>query len=156
MHIEIAEQFFNCQGPGIELVCADACQWVVQQDATHNATYDVLIDDLFLDGADDPFRANTLDTTWMQSMTQCLARHGMIIQNHLDLESAQHVASQPWVRSQFATAILFATPSFENVILTLYRTKTPMLAGRLRAAQHIRDLDAGAARRLNFQTQQLY
>jgi spermidine synthase len=152
MHIHIAEQFFDCQGAGIKLVCADACEWVTQ----HNDTYDVLIDDLFLDGADDPFRANTLDTAWMKAMTRCLHSRGMIIQNHLDLESARHVATQPWVKSQFATAILFATPQFENVILALYRTKTPMLAGRLQAAQHIRDLDAGAARRLDFQTQQLY
>jgi spermidine synthase len=152
MHIRIAEEFFDCQGKGIKLVCADACQWVTQQ----HDTFDVLIDDLFLDGEVDTIRANTLDTAWMKSMTHCLEDDGMIIQNHLDLEGARYVASQPWVKSQFATAILFATPQFENVILALYRTKTLMLAGRLQAAQHIRDLDAGAARRLNFQTQQLY
>jgi spermidine synthase len=152
IHIRIAEQFFDCQGTGIKLVCADACQWVVQQDDT----YDVLIDDLFLDGADDPFRANTLDTAWMKAMTRCLNSQGMIIQNHLDLESARHVALQPWVKSQFASAILFATPHFENVILALYRTRTTKIAGRRRAARHIKALDTGAARRLNFQTEQLY
>jgi spermidine synthase len=152
MHIQIAEEFFDCQGAGINLVCADACEWVTQQDET----YDVLIDDLFLDGDVDPFRANTLDTAWMKDMTRCLASHGMIIQNHLEPESARHVATQPWVKAQFASAIVFATPQFENVILALYRTKTTILAGRLRAVQHIRDLDRDAARRLDFQTAQLY
>jgi spermidine synthase len=152
VHIHIAEQLFDCHGEGIELICADACQWVSE----HSEQFDVVVDDLFVDGEDDPFRPNTLDTAWMQAMTRQLGDGGIIIQNHLDLTSARLVASQHWVKQQFASAILFATPCFENVILALYRASTAATTGRASTIAHIRALDAGAARRLDFQTEQLY
>jgi spermidine synthase len=152
VHLQIAEEFFDCRGPDIKLIQADAYDWIKHS----RARFDVLVDDLFVDTSTDPVRPNDIDTRWMQQLERRLRPSGMIIQNHLAPKSAWQVAQDPWVQAHFAAAILFTTPHYENGVLALYKTPVNNRHGRHLATERIRALDKAAARRLNFRGQKLY
>ena len=152
VHLQIAKTFFNCQGPTIELIHADAYAWLKR----HRRRFDVVIDDLFVDGIGDPIRPNVIDTRWMQQLTAHLRPGGVVIQNHLGPASARRVAKDPWVRAHFASAILFDTSQFENGMLALYQAPISNRQGRNLAIKRIQDLHPGAAKGLDFRGQQLF
>jgi spermidine synthase len=152
VHLQIAEQFFDCRGPDIKLIQADAYQWIKQS----RSRFDVLVDDLFVDTKADPVRPNDIDTRWMKQLEKRLSPTGVIIQNHLAPKTAWQVTQDPWVQAHFKSAILFTTSHYENGVLALYKTPVANRHGRNLATQRIRELDKGAARRLDFRGQKLY
>ena len=152
VHLRIAETFFECQGPTINLICADAYAWMKQS----RSRFDVVIDDLFVDSTGDPIRQRAIDTRWMQRLAARLLPDGLVIQNHLATASARLVARDPWVRGHFASAILFSTSKFENAVLALYRSPINNRRGRSLAVKRIQETLPRAVRRLDFSGQQLF
>ena len=114
IHIHVAQKHFGLNAKNINLHEADAFAWVNQC----RRKFDVIIDDLFLDAPDDPVRPFEPGLKWVKKLESRLTTHGMLIQNHLSLDSARQVAD---LAAGFSTALLFSTPQYENVVLALYR-----------------------------------
>ncbi len=118
VHLQVARRFFGCDRPGIELIQADAIKWM----NSAGGPFDVVIDDLFVDGPGDPERPAALGPEWTRKLANRVSGHGVLVMNHLSLKDARgRLAQNPWLKRRFASALAFQRPHFENAIVGLFR-----------------------------------
>lgn len=148
VHIDVARRLFRVEAPNVTLVQADALAWIRR----HRATWDAVIDDLFLDAPNDPERPQPVDAAWLTRLASRTRRHGMVIQNHLSPRLVEALLDEhaPLLERYFRTALMFTTPRYENAILALYRDRLDVKrAGRL-ALGRVDGIRRGAAGKLRF------
>jgi len=77
-HLYLAKRFFGVKGNDVELVRADAVDWVNQY---RGPVFDIVVDDLFghVDGKTQ--RSVFADPAWVSSLSRCLSSDGMIVCN---------------------------------------------------------------------------
>ena len=75
--IDLAEKEMHLAETGAEIVIADAYEWVKK----NKRRFDVIIDDLYLAGAEDVFRADTCDADWLGLLKGSLAPGGILALN---------------------------------------------------------------------------
>jgi predicted membrane-bound spermidine synthase len=84
-HLEVARRFFDLQYPNLELIHADAVQWVRHY---NGPPFDLVIEDLFTEDAGEPLRLMHDDIPWLQSLRNLLTPQGLaVINNGTDFEA---------------------------------------------------------------------
>ncbi|GMQ89602.1 MAG: hypothetical protein BMS9Abin09_1106 [Gammaproteobacteria bacterium] len=78
VHLSVARRFFAVKGKGVQLIQANAKDWIKQY---QGPPFDIIIDDLFGDVDGEPQRAVYAGREWVRSLTSCLSKEGMIISN---------------------------------------------------------------------------
>jgi len=75
--IALAEKEMHLDGTGAEIVIADAYAWMKED----KRRFDVILDDLYLAGDEDVFRADTCDADWLGILRGSLAPGGILALN---------------------------------------------------------------------------
>jgi len=78
VHLSVARRFFAVQGKDVQLVRANAVEWVKRY---RGQPFDMIVDDLFCDADGEPQRAVYADQAWVRLLTGCLSGKGMIVSN---------------------------------------------------------------------------
>jgi len=150
VHIQIAKDLFKVVGDHIRLEHADARKWIRE----HHSQFDVVVDDLFVDAADDPERPFALDREWLDDLTRTVGKNGLLIQNHLSQGAATEAADQ--LKDDFASVLFFSVPQYENVILAAYRRPLERRSSARRFEQMLKTQHPGALRKLRYRIRQYY
>jgi spermidine synthase len=115
VHLSIARRFFGVAGDDVELVQADAVEWVKRCRGTG---FDMIIDDLFGDYDGEPQRSVSADAAWVKSLCRCLNPGGMIVSNFtttLELDvSAYRIDSV--CRRRFSSTFQLSTAQNHNAV----------------------------------------
>ena len=152
IHLKVAREFFGCDAKTAELIHADAYQWI--EKSRHK--YTVLLDDLFVDGPDDPVRPKAITRQWMEQLSCRLTADGVLIQNHLSAATARTVARDPTTRKIFRHALLFHHPRYTNGILAMYQRPVDIRHAREALKKTIDEKHPGALKRLSYRVETLY
>lgn len=78
VHLTVARRFFGIKGDGVQLVQADAVQWL---SSYKGAAFDLVIDDLFSDTDSEPQRAIVVDESWLAQLQAVLSDTGVLAIN---------------------------------------------------------------------------
>jgi spermidine synthase len=152
VHLDIARQHFKCNTKNTSLVHADAYHWI----KTNTQKFNVLLDDLFVDGPNDPVRPETVNRAWMKQLSSALSNDAVLIQNHLAPATAKKVALDNWTRDHFKHALLFHHPMYANGILALYKTPVDIRQARFQIGSQIKERHPGALKRLKYRVETIY
>ena len=90
--IELARAEMDLSETGAEIIIADAYHWLRKNDKT----FDVIIDDLYLAGDEDVFRADSCNAAWLSETARALAPGGILVLNLVT--GPGHRAKQSQVR----------------------------------------------------------
>ncbi len=115
VHLEIAERFFEVKAPNVQLVHADALQWV---DEYAGERFDMIIDDLFSDANGEPQRVVAASSRWFDRLSSLLAPQGILVSNFADADELKDCG---WfrnrrLRERFPAAFRLTAPLYQNVI----------------------------------------
>lgn len=126
VHIRLAREYFHLDYPDLELVQADAAEWL----SASRQKFDYIIDDIFLHGEDDPQRPFALDRRWFRVLRDHLNSGGGIVQNHIGAVEAVRAAGS----FGSGAVIGFETDCYENRVLAFFdRHRADDLNRRLEA-----------------------
>lgn len=90
-HLRVAKRFVGLRGPSIELIKADALDWVQTSEAPR---YDVIIDDLFNEVDGEPYRVINFSNRWLRLLRQRLSANGLLIANCVKMAEAKRLAQR--------------------------------------------------------------
>jgi len=114
-HLYLAKRYFGVSGDDVELVRADAVDWVNRY---RGPVFDIVIDDLFGHVDGETQRSVFADRGWVSSLTRCLSSDGMIVCNftsRLELMVSAYL-SHSTLRSSFSSAFYLGTTQNYNVV----------------------------------------
>lgn len=120
VHIDIAQQWFGVTSENIELIHADAIQWLSNY---KGVPFDLIIDDLFGHDANEPIRAQPLNAEWVKHLTSALTPHGAIIANSIGRAQISSAAREFYAQG-FVQAYRWSLPEYENAIGVFLRQET--------------------------------
>ena len=113
VHLKVAKQFFNVKNKNVELVHADAIEWVHQY---NGEAFDLVIEDLFIEQDKEPIRLMHEDVAWLKQLQKLTTSRGSLVINHGDQVEArftrEHVPVKKWVYQ-------FSQPLLQNRVLVL-------------------------------------
>ncbi len=114
VHMYVARRFFGLKHASIQLVHADAIQWINDY---KGEKFDLIVDDLFAEENGEPVAAVESNASWFNRLLKHLDRDGLIVKNFLDMQSARSSAglTNPGVNRKFSSIFQFTTPYNENV-----------------------------------------
>ena len=75
--VELARQWMHLDEIGVEVIMADAYRWLRR----NRRRFDVVIDDIYLAGADDVFRPVAWEATHLDSLQKAVAPRGLLAAN---------------------------------------------------------------------------
>lgn len=146
IHLSIARRFFGVRGEDVELVRADAVDWVGNY---RGPAFDMIIDDLFTEVGGEPQRAVCADDHWVKALSACLAPQGMIVSN---FASRLELDVSAWLyrgrRSGFAAGFCLTTAQNYNAVgvFTRRTVTTRQLRERLKRERRLDPRKAGGLR----------
>jgi len=114
-HLYLAKRFFGVSGNDVELVRADAVDWVNRY---RGPVFDIVIDDLFGHADGETQRSVFADRGWASSLTRCLSSDGVIVCNfasRLELMVSAYL-SHSALRSGFSSAFYLGTAQNYNAV----------------------------------------
>ena len=150
VHLKVAEEIFKVTAPNIRLELSDARKWV----SHHHSRFDVVIDDLFVDAAEDPERSFVSDEAWLANLNRIVSQDGALVQNHLSRTAA--IATADALKTEFQSALMLNVPQYENVVLALYR-KQINRRSVVKSFEHmLKAKHPGAHSKLRYQVRQYY
>jgi spermidine synthase len=120
VHLRVARRFFGVGGKSVQLIRADAHEWVRAYD---EEPFDYIVDDLFSAAEGEPVRAVAANATWFRDLARVLDPDGVLTMNFPSayaLRTCGYVRSRS-VRRGFAGAFRLTSPLYENVIATFLR-----------------------------------
>ncbi len=115
IHLRIARRFFGVGGRGVNLVHADAVNWLNEY---RGLPFDLIVDDLFGSQEGEPVRAVAATAKWFTRLSRALTPQGVLTMNFpsaYELRSCGYFKSCR-VQTKFAAAYQFTLPLHENVI----------------------------------------
>ncbi len=134
IHLSVARRYFGVKGTDVELVQADAIQWLADY---KDAAFDLVIDDLFSDADGEPQRAVAVDDQWLSQLETVLSKTGVLSVNFAsgkELKQAIH-ATQPVLKKRFASVFGMKTCQNHNTIGVFTRQPATSLQLRSRLAE---------------------
>jgi len=136
-HIYVARRFFKLKDPAIELIEADAIEWVKRY---RGMPYDLIIDDLFGESEGEPFRAIEANRHWITHLGRLLSSDGMIVMNFISGRDFRNSCffHDKVVKKKFRQIFRFVTPLYDNNIGAFLSTKSSVNILRKRIKQHER------------------
>jgi len=122
-HIYIAKRFFNVQGNNVDLIKADAVQWLKNY---RGKPFDIIVDDLFGEEQGEPVRAVVADKSWFNCLINNLTAEGLLVSNFVSKKEFKRSAfcTDKSVRKKIHSAYTLAAPLHENVIAAFVRQPT--------------------------------
>lgn len=133
LHIQLAQRYFGLQYDNLELVRANAIDWVIDY---VGEPFDLIIDDLYFEVAGQPQRAIAADASWFDVLMEHLSEQGALVMNFVSYREWRNSAwfSEPFVQEGFASVYQFATPTCHNAVVGFLRkdTETRMLRQNLK------------------------
>lgn len=114
-HIYVAKNYFGVTQKNVELVEADAKQWVKQYTGK---AFDMIIDDLFGEQDGEPVRAVEADTGWFKALTGMLTGDGVLVSNFVSARELKRCAyfKNKSLSNVFQTVFKLTAPHYENAI----------------------------------------
>ena len=114
IHMYVATRFFELKHASIQLVRADAVQWIKDY---KGEKFDLIIDDLFAEENGEPVPAVVSNAGWYNCLLKQVSKDGLIVKNFLDKTSARSSAglTNSRVNEKFSSIFQFTTPYNENV-----------------------------------------
>lgn len=109
IHVQLGLDFFSLNYPALTLINDCAKHWL----NTSEASFDYIVDDVFLHGEADPARPFDTDTPWFDVLRAHLNPGGTIVQNHIDRQHARVPVST-------GTALRFTTDYYENNVVAWF------------------------------------
>lgn len=133
IHLQVARRHFDLRYPNLQLVQADAIQWLIQY---NGEPFDLIIDDLYFEDQGQPTRAIAADGSWFDILMEHLTEQGQLVLNFVSQKEWRECGyfTDDFVKEHFVSALRFATPTCHNVVAALFpRDVTPaQLRKRLR------------------------
>ena len=152
VHLKVARRFFGLSDLRIELVCADAVEWLR---AYRGPPFDLIVEDLYGQRDGEPVRAEAGER-WTRALARRLTPHGVLVMNFVGRD--ERIASAPANPSsaRFASAFELTHPMLDNAVAAFSRTAvtTGELRRRLEAVRELDPRRAGC--RLRFRIRRLY
>ena len=120
IHLQVARKYFDLRYPNLQLVQANAIEWLIEYDGE---PFDLIIDDLYGEELGEPCRAVTADASWFDILLDHLAEDGIAVLNFVNnrewRDSGYFYAD--FVREAFPAVFRFTTPTCHNAVVALSR-----------------------------------
>lgn len=115
VHLQVAERYFEVLAPNVQLIQADALQWVKEY---RGESFDMIIDDLFSDSGGEPQRVVTADSAWFKTLGKLLAPHGSLVANFASKRELRGCGwfSAAQLKKRYPAAFRLTIPRYENAI----------------------------------------
>ena len=116
IHLSIADGFFECS-EGCELIAGDAVEWVHEGEG--EASYDVIIDDLYAEHEGVPVRCVPMDAAWCEALGDLLKPGGMLIFNSIEPDKIAHLPlfKSPVLKERFKETVMYRIDGYENRVI---------------------------------------
>ncbi len=113
--IDLARREMALADTKAEIIIADAYAWM----KANKRKFDVIIDDLYLAGDDDVFRAETCDQAWLDLVRRSLAPDGILVLNLVigPGHRAKQIATRADLAKHFSSIRSLRTPDSMNEVL---------------------------------------
>lgn len=139
-HIELAQRFFALSAPNIQLIHADAVQWVKDKSKNIKSSekFDIIIDDLFFEEANEPMKVAIPDATWFYTLYSLLKPNGLIIMNFVGRHCAMTAAPlhDDYVAKLLPNTLHLTTPHYDNHVLVFSKQMISSKIMRKKIEQH--------------------
>lgn len=89
VHVSVARRFFNLKHKTIELIEADAVEWLKSYSGEK---FDLIIDDLFAEKDGEPVSVIKANAQWFSSMLKHLSNDGVIVRNFINRQELMESA----------------------------------------------------------------
>lgn len=155
VHLKIAKEFFNLNYDNLDLIKEDAITYVSQQ----QSTYDFILDDIFLEGHNDPYRPVGQSAEWLRSLDNCLSKNGILVQNYLSNKDASRVlkTENHLLKSCFNSALRLSVPNYDNSVTAFFKTSVSAKCARRNAQLQLKkSFVPGDVRRLRYKIATLF
>ena len=139
IHLQVARRYFDLRYANLELVQANAIDWLIQYDGE---PFDLIIDDLYFEEDGQPTRAIAADGSWLDILMEHLSDDGMLVLNFVSQKEWKKSAyfTEEFVRERFTGALRFTTHTCHNAVAALL--PRPVTPAQLRARmQQFPELD---------------
>ncbi|MDH5181856.1 MAG: hypothetical protein OEZ39_07310 [Gammaproteobacteria bacterium] len=123
VHLYVAQRFFKVKHANVELVQADAVQWLSEY---AGPPFDMIIDDLCGGESGEPVRAVPATGKWVKLLASHLSAKGVLVSNFItrqELNSSAYLQDKN-LRKTFPSGYLLNMPGFENTIVSVLRKHT--------------------------------
>ncbi len=114
-HLVVAQRFFDVRGDDVQLIHADAAEWLRNYDGE---PFDMIVDDLFGEVGGEPVRAVRADRAWVSLLYSQVTAGGVVVSNfpgRFDLEASAY-RSDALLRRHCAAAFSLQTPQNCNAV----------------------------------------
>ncbi|WP_160153847.1 methyltransferase domain-containing protein [Microbulbifer sp. ALW1] len=116
VHLTVARRYFGVQG--VELVCADAREFIAGLDSSNtSAPFDLIVDDLFGHSNGEVARAFEADGYWCSKLLRQLSPAGAVVSNFV---SRRELLASGWrqaaIRERLQGAWTAQSPLYDNCI----------------------------------------
>ena len=140
-HLRLARTFFDLQYPNLELICADAVNYIESQ----TTRFDCLIDDIFLDDPIDPLRPVNDHAAWFRTLIDRTTPEGLLVQNHLEAHLACSFfnAQTALFKASFSAVFLLQSAQYANGVLACLRSPSQIGAPLEIFEQRLKTLGLG-------------
>jgi len=138
VHLQLCERFFLTDKHGVNLINADAYEWLHKKWSHKKSfdnknvvkpslleSYDLIIEDLFGEENGQPLKAFPLTAAWLNLLSHCLAPKGRLVVN---FDSSDNLLASPvlqtpsGLKSQgFQSCLKFSSPRYQNAIALFSR-----------------------------------
>ena len=120
LHISVARRFFGLKHRSIELIQADAIQWMKDY---RGDKFDMIIDDLFLEKEGEPVSVVKADCQWFSAMLKHLNKEGVIVRNFINKQELHESAglSRPSISKKFKSVFQLTSRYNENFVAAYLR-----------------------------------
>lgn len=122
-HIQIAKKFFDLNKPHHTLIHGDAIEYVKNY---RGAKFDLIIEDLYIEGDTEAHRATPANSQWMKKLGQLLTSQGVLVMNFYskaDLDKCSYRQSSS-LQKRFPTALQLTTKRYDNRVLAFTKITT--------------------------------
>ena len=119
VHLEVSRRFFGLKGMPVELVEADAREWIENCSGTK---FDLVIDDLFSDNQGEARRAVPFCRAWYRRLAGLLSDDGVLVVNFADSRELKYrLGKIPAIKRDFKRVYKFTLPAYGNAVAALVR-----------------------------------
>ncbi|MEE9343671.1 MAG: class I SAM-dependent methyltransferase [Gammaproteobacteria bacterium] len=120
IHLRIARDFFSVKGANIQLIRANAVDWVSRY---RGQPFDYIVEDLFVDEEGEPVRAVEMDKTWAARLFRILNKEGVLVMNFESTAELKKSAlfTCEAVNKSLHSLLVLKSPQNENSVAVLSR-----------------------------------
>jgi len=129
VHLSVARRFFGLKHQSIELIKADAVEWLRQY---RGDGFDMIIDDLFTELDGEPVSVVKADAHWFSDMLKHLNQDGVIVRNFISRQALMESAGLTHKATAKKFASIFQLTSCFNENFVGVYSKRPVTSAQLR------------------------